>query len=127
MAYTTNTFQFLNGTIITPILHSVSVLSLCFNSSMVRLLLNSHVLFTTNNKFQFLNGTIITMNGYGHWRRCRRFQFLNGTIITTPNTMTPNLTEVSIPQWYDYYISAYIFSLGELGFNSSMVRLLQIK
>ena len=38
MAYTTNTFQFLNGTIITPILHSVSVLSLCFNSSMVRLL-----------------------------------------------------------------------------------------
>ena len=36
------------------------------------------------------------------------------------------IQEVSIPQWYDYYITAFCKYHLVYGFNSSMVRLLHI-
>ena len=76
------TFQFLNGTIITFLLKLFAV---------------------ANFLFQFLNGTIITRRGQEHGRllavsipQWYDYYLKQGYLIAGQAT-------VSIPQWYDYY------------------------
>ena len=96
-------FQFLNGTIIT--FYPLSA--------------EAH-----KNKFQFLNGTIITGKPESCADWVNRFQFLNGTIITSNFPTQTSCEDVSIPQWYDYYLFNAPITASLFCFNSSMVRLL---
>jgi len=104
---TRNTFQFLNGTIITK----------------------QHRIYPDAcDTFQFLNGTIIT---------AAPKVSAHAPLVSIPQWYdyyhnTPILSVVSafvsIPQWYDYYTRMVTVQCRYLScFNSSMVRLLQLE
>ena len=98
---------------------------LCFNSSMVRLLLK----ISRSGEIQFN----VSIPQWYDYYFTNHFAIIPSALVSIPqwydyyllnNNNIPILNGVSIPQWYDYYFCLNYLQPFAISFNSSMVRLL---